>query len=105
MLRSALFVSALAVLATPAAAASYSATLAAPASGRVVARDTNWACGASGCQVSTEESRPAVLCQALSKKAGKIEAFVVDGRAFSEADLAKCNAALKDGGGKALAAQ
>src|SRR3954452_21563320 len=105
MLRSALLVSALAVLATPAAAASYSATLAAPASGRVVARDTNWACGTNGCQVSTEESRPAVLCQALSKKAGKVDAFLVDGRAFSEADLTKCNASVKAEGGKALAAQ
>ena len=105
MLRSAFLVSALAVLATPAAAASYSATLAAPASGRVVARDTNWACAANGCQVATEESRPAVLCQALSKKAGKVDAFLIGGRAFSEAELAKCNASLKDGGGKALAAQ
>jgi hypothetical protein len=105
MLRSALFVSALAVLAAPAAAASYSATLASPATGRVVARDTNWACGAAGCQVSTVESRPAVLCQALVKKAGKVEAFLVDGRAFGEADLAKCNASVKVDGGKALSAQ
>ena len=105
MLRSALLVSALAVLAAPAAAASYSATLAAPASGRVVARDTNWACAANGCQVSTEESRPAVLCQALSKKAGKVDTFLVDGRAFSEAELAKCNASVKAESGKALAAQ
>jgi hypothetical protein len=105
MLRSALFVSTLAVLAAPAAAASYSATLAAPAAGRVVARDTNWACGASGCQVSTADSRPAVLCQALAKKVGKVEAFRVDGRAFSDAELAKCNASVKSEGGKALAAQ
>ena len=105
MLRHALLVSALALVAAPAAASSYSATLATPANGRIVARDINWACGSTGCQGSTVESRPAVLCQALSKKAGKVESFLVDGRAFSEAELAKCNTSVKTEGGKALAAQ
>jgi len=105
MLRPALLLSALAVVAAPATAASYSATLATPSNGHIVARDINWACGADGCQGVTAESRPAVLCQALAKKAGKVNAFLVDGRAFSEAEIAKCNASVKAEDGKALAAQ
>jgi hypothetical protein len=105
MLRQLLAVSALAAFAAPAAAASYSATLATPAAGHIVARDINWACGANACQGNTAESRPAVLCQALAKRAGKVDAFTVDGRGFSEAELAKCNASIKIDSGKALAAQ
>ena len=71
----------------PAAAATYSAKLAAPASWPIVARDINWNCGAGACQGATEESRPAVLCQALAKQAGKVDSFLVDGRAFSDAEL------------------
>ncbi len=105
MLRSALVLGILAIVAAPAGAASYSATLTTPASGHIVARDINWACGASGCLGATAESRPAVLCQALAKQAGKVESFAVDGRAFSEAELARCNASAKADAGKALAAQ
>ena len=95
----------LAAFSAPAGAASYSAKLAAPASGRIVARDINWACAGDTCQGSTAESRPAVLCQALAKRGGKVESFFVDGRAFSDAELTSCNASLKAGNGKALAAQ
>jgi hypothetical protein len=105
MFRSVLILSALAAVAAPATAANYSAKLAAPASGRIVARDINWACGANGCQGATEESRPAVLCQALAKRAGKVDSFLVEGRALSPAELDKCNAAAKANAGKALAAQ
>ena len=105
MLRSAFLFATLAVMATPAAAASYSARLAAPANSHIVAREINWACAADSCQGATAESRPAVLCQALAKKAGKIESFAVDGRAFTSAEVAKCNAAVKADAGKALAAQ
>jgi len=103
--RPVLFLSALAAIATPAAAASYSAKLSTPANGRIVARDINWACAGGTCEGATAESRPAVLCQALAKRAGKLDSFLVDGRAFGEAELAKCNAAAKAGPGKALAAQ
>jgi len=105
MLRSAFLFAALAVVASPAAAASYSARLAAPANGHIVAREINWACAGDSCQGATAESRPAVLCQALAKKAGKIEDFAVDGRAFTSDELAKCNASVKADPGKALAAQ
>ena len=104
MLRSVLVISAIAGLAAPVAAATYSAKLATPAAGSVVARDINWACGTDGCKGVTAESRPAVLCQALAKKAGKVDSFLVDGRAFSDAELARCNASVKADGGKALAA-
>lgn len=105
MFRPALFLSALSILAVPAAAASYSAKLATPMSGHVVARDINWACGADGCEGTTAESRPAVLCQALAKKAGKVESFVVDGRAFGDTELARCNASISADADKAAGAQ
>jgi hypothetical protein len=105
MLRSVLTVCALSALAAPAAAANYSAKLASPTTGHIVARDINWACAADSCQGATAESRPAVLCEALAKRAGKIESFAVDGRTFTDADLGKCNASAKSEPSKALAAQ
>lgn len=105
MFRSILFLSALTLAAAPAAATNYSAKLSTPTSGRVIARDINWACGADGCQGATAESRPAVLCQALAKEAGRVDSFTVDGRAFTDAELAKCNASAKGDSGKKLAAQ
>ena len=105
MLRSVLTVCALASLAAPVAGANYSAKLASPRTGHIIARDVNWACAADSCQGATAESRPAVLCEALAKRAGKIESFSVDGRAFTDADLGKCNASAKSEPSKALAAQ
>ena len=97
--------SALALTATPALGATYSAKPAVPASGRIIARDITWNCSADACQGSTAESRPAVLCQSLAKHAGRIESFVVDGRAFSAAELDRCNASAKGQKTSALAAQ
>jgi hypothetical protein len=94
-----------ALLAAPAAAANYSAKLGAPTSGNVVARDINWKCAGNSCLGSTQESRPAVICQGLAKKAGRLEAFSVDGRPFSSAELDRCNATAKTKGSQALAAQ
>lgn len=105
MLRPVLILSAFSLLAGPATAASYSAKLASAAGGHIIARDLNWSCGESGCEGATDESRPAVLCEALAKRAGRVESFAVDGRAFSEAELAKCNASIRTAPGKALAAQ
>jgi hypothetical protein len=82
-------------LASPAAAASYTATLAVPATERIIARDITWQCGADACQGSTLESRPLVLCESLAGRAGKVDSFLADGRAFSAAELAKCNAFAK----------
>ena len=57
-----------------------------PAS-RFVARDITWNCGAAACQGATDESRPLVLCQSLAKRAGRIDSFLVDGRALAAAEL------------------
>jgi hypothetical protein len=95
MVRSLPILLALAVAATPAAASNYSATLASPASGRLIARDITWSCGSDACQGATEESRPLVLCESLAKRAGRVESFLVDGRALAPADLDRCNAAAK----------
>ena len=105
MLRSVLVLSALGVIAAPAAAASYSARLAVPTTQRFIARDITWICGLDACQGSTQESRPVVLCQSLAKRAGKVESFLVDGRAFAVAELGQCNASAKADASKALAAQ
>ena len=104
MIRSAAFL-ALTIASAPAAAATYSATLASPASGRLIARDIVWSCGAAACQGATQESRPVVLCQSLAKRAGHVETFLVDGRAFTPAELERCNASAKPEPNQARAQQ
>ena len=104
MFRSILFISAAALAAAPASAATYAAKPVVPATGRFIARDITWICGPAACQGATEESRPAVLCQSLAKRAGPIESFNVDGRAFGAAELDKCNAAAKPTANSVLAA-
>jgi hypothetical protein len=46
-----------------------------------------------------------VLCQSLAKRAGRIESFVVNGRALADGDLARCNASAKQSPASAVAAQ
>jgi hypothetical protein len=82
--------------AAPAAAATYTATPAVPATGRFITRDIIWNCGTAACQGATDESRPVVLCESLAKRAGRIESFIVDGRAFAPAELEQCNTSAKD---------
>ena len=105
MFRPLLALSTALVAAAPAAAATYSAKPAIPTSQRIIARDIVWQCGPAACQGNTAESRPVVLCQSLAKKAGRIESFLVDGRAFSAAELDRCNASAKAAPASALAAQ
>lgn len=95
MFRTVMMASAVLLSAAPAAAATYSAKPAVPTSERFIARDITWTCGPAACQGATAQSRPAVLCESLAKHAGRIESFAVDGRAFSAADLEKCNTAAK----------
>jgi hypothetical protein len=96
MIRPAILLSAIAFASGPALAANYSVTLATPMNGRVIARDISWHCGAAACQGSTEESRPLVLCESLARRAGRVESFLVDGRAFTPAEIERCNASVKD---------
>lgn len=105
MIRSSAFLTLAFLACAPAAAASYSATLTSPTTGRLIARDIVWNCGPAACQGATEESRPAVLCQSLAKRAGHVERFLVDGRAFTGAELDRCNASAKAEPAKALAQQ
>ena len=103
MSRALVLLAAIAV-AGPASAANYAGKPAAPVTEtRIVARDIVWNCGPDSCLGSTQESRPLVLCQSLAKKAGRLASFAVNGRAFAEADLAKCNAAAPQGSAPALA--
>ena len=105
MLRPLFALSAIALAAAPAAAANYSARLSAPTTDRFIARDIVWSCGPAACQGATDESRPAVLCQSLAKRAGHIDSFLVDGRAFTPSELDRCNASAKAAPSRALAAQ
>ena len=92
------------LVAAPAAAANFSARLTVPAAGqRIIARDIVWRCGPDACQGATEYGRPVVLCQSLAKRAGRLDNFVVDGRAFGSDELAKCNASAKPVDAPALA--
>jgi hypothetical protein len=95
---------AVAALAAPAFAGSYSAKpAAAPAASKIIGKDISWNCTADGCRGSTEASRPLILCQDLAKHAGRIESFAADGKELSAEQLAKCNSAAKDGAVPALA--
>ena len=94
-----LIVAAAAFVAAPVCAATYSAKPAAqPEASRIIASDISWTCGPDACLGSTEGSRPAVLCQDLAKRAGRLESFIANGRAFGNAELAKCNLSAKGGG-------
>ena len=95
MVRALFILCAAGLVGAPAAAATYAAKPVVPTSGRVIARDIVWNCGPAACQGATDESRPAVLCQSLAKRAGRIESFIVDGRAFGPAELEHCNTAAK----------
>jgi hypothetical protein len=92
-------------VAAPAAASNYSATLDSPLTGRLIARDISWNCGPAACQGATDESRPLVLCESLANRAGHVGSFLVDGRAFTAAELERCNASAKAEPAKAFAAQ
>lgn len=105
MLRSAFALCVLAATAAPAAASTYSATLSTPVTSRFIARDIVWTCGPAACQGATDESRPAVLCQSLAKRAGHIERFLVDGRALGADELERCNASVRARPPRAVAAQ
>ena len=105
MFRLAVLLSTLSLGATAVAASTYSANPAVPASGRFITRDIVWTCGPAACQGASDESRPLVLCQSLAKRTGRLDSFVVDGRALGAADLERCNASAKPAQTSALAAQ
>jgi len=103
MYRPLMAIAAAALAASPSVAATYSAKLIAPATQRIIAHDITWNCGPAACQGASEESRPAVLCQSLAKRAGRVESFVVNGQAFGQAELARCNTAARNQPAQALA--
>jgi len=92
------------LLPATAGAATYSAKPITPvAAKRIVARDISWTCGPAACQGASEYGRPVVLCQALAKQAGRLENFMVDGRALPVAALDKCNSVARGGPAPTLA--
>ena len=95
MFRPLMAIAAAALAASPSVAATYSAKLIVPSTKRIIARDIIWNCGPAACQGATDESRPAVLCQSLAKRAGRVDSFIVDGQAFGPAALDRCNTAAR----------
>ena len=104
MIRIASALAVAAFAAAPALATTYSAKPTTPASAKVVARDVVWACAAGACTGSSPEGRPAIVCQSLVKKVGRVDSFTANGRAFAAAELDRCNAAAKGTGNTAVAA-
>ncbi len=97
MFRPIFALAALALTASPAVAATYSAKTSTPApSDRIAARDILWTCVSSACSGATLNSRPVVLCEGLAKKVGRIDSFLADGREISAADLQRCNASARE---------
>jgi hypothetical protein len=104
MFRQLLALAALTLAAAPAAAATYAAKPAVPATdSQIAGRDMVWNCGPAACVGSTQNSRPLVICQGLAKKAGRIESFTVDGRELAAAELERCNASARTTNDSALA--
>ena len=95
---------AVAALAAPAVAGTYSAKpAAAPAVAKIIGKDISWNCTAGSCRGSTEASRPVIICEDLAKRTGRIESFSADGKELSAEQLAKCNSAAKGDNVPALA--
>ena len=103
MIRTVSAIALAALTAAPALATNYSAKPITAVSQKVVARDVIWACGPAACQGSSQDGRPAIVCQSLVKKIGRVESFVANGRAFASAELDRCNAAAKGTGNTAVA--
>lgn len=80
---------------TPLAAqggAYYTATLAETAEdSRAVAGGVAWTCQGTTCVANKGTSRPSRVCRGLAKEVGTITAFVADGEALAEDELASCN--------------
>jgi hypothetical protein len=83
----------LAFLAAPAFAAGHfdAQPLVRPAHERFVAGDNAWRCGEAGCTSARSSTRPALVCASLAREAGALRSFSVQGRAFSDEQLAACN--------------
>ena len=83
----------LALLSSPALAASYYAAepTSPPTQQRFVARDNVWRCGEAGCTSTRTASRPAIVCASLVREVGALRSFSVEGRAFAAEELQSCN--------------
>jgi hypothetical protein len=95
--KSIVLAAALAAVAAP-AFAQWTATPAAKASEQgFTAGATIWDCDAAGCHTTSDTSGAASMdaCRALAREVGPLTAFVVDGKAYSDARLATCNASAK----------
>ena len=89
------FIAALATPAMAGAAPLMTATTEAGTDGRIITRGAAWDCSDGACKTASDASRPKVLCERLVKEIGALNQFTVDGKAWDEESLAKCNAKAK----------
>ncbi len=68
---------------------------AAPASANLVIRTTVWKCNGGVCAAPKAPQRDAILCELVVREVGQLTSFTVQGTAFDDAALAKCNAKAK----------
>lgn len=74
----------------------YSATPAtAPAKNTVITSGTLWKCNDGVCGAAKSTQRDVIMCQMVAQRVGKLNAFSVEGAAFDEATLAKCNSVAR----------
>lgn len=65
----------------------------APPAARVIAAEMAWNCEGAACAASgTMSNSAARICSRLTREAGPVKAFAVNGAAFDAAALDKCNA-------------
>ncbi len=96
-MRSSILAAAFVLAATSAGATEvhrFDATLAAPtASDSLVSSGVAWRCDGNACTARSElTSTPRRFCARLADDAGKLASFSVDGSAFDEESLTRCNA-------------
>ena len=93
MIRATLLTAAL-LLAAPAFASNYVASLQAPAkASKLISSDRMWSCVGTSCAAGGEATSPAKrICSRLVKEVGPLSAFTAQGRDFSADELTACNA-------------
>lgn len=74
----------------------YTATTTAPAKKpSLVTRNTIWKCDDTVCTAGKAPDRDAVVCAMIAQRVGPLAAFTVNGTAFADDALEKCNGGAK----------
>lgn len=58
---------------------------------QIVEKDLLWFCADRICQAGESNSRDAIICGALARRLGPLNAFSAGGKDFNQSRLAQCN--------------